>query len=116
MNLDEAKEILNGSERHELRDHAFGDMEVTWMKDGEEVGFGYFGKSESVIVTNSPFFGEAARELLRCGTLVGVERNDSTGPDGFVVGQTMPELTTEGVKQELIRHNIFEERNRENSS
>lgn len=111
MNVETAKNILNQCERHELRDHAFGDMEVSWTKDGNEVGAGYFGggvADVSLIGEFSDFHDEDARALQSCGTLAHVERNDSTGPEEFVEGQTMPGLTKEGVREELQHKNVFD--------
>jgi hypothetical protein len=46
------------------------------------------------------FRGKDAAEVRNCGKLQ-VERNDETGPDEYIEGQTMPGLTLEGVRQEL---------------
>lgn len=109
MNLDEAKFILANSERHELRDQSFGYMEVTWTKLGIQIASGYFGDRKEVFVNDDLFEGDAAVILSQCGTLADVERNDETGLDKLISGQTMPELTTEGVKEELTRRNVFDE-------
>lgn len=106
MEFEEAKKILNGCVRSELRDHAFGDMEVTWMKDNAVIADGYFGSS-TVCVTigddpTASFTNDDARSLMNCGTLGTVSRNDETGPDEFLVGQVMPGLTMEGVREEII--------------
>jgi len=64
MNLTEAKTALEGTVRGELRDHAFGDREVTWFvvnKDGlvvAQAAEGYFGGGSSgvsVYTTPIPF-------------------------------------------------------------
>lgn len=104
MELDEAKKILDICDRHELRDHAFGDMEVVWTKQGYEIAYGYLGVSKCGVhlVGDSGFEGEDALSLIGCGELTHVERNDSVGPDTFVLGRVMPGLTREAVKQELI--------------
>tara|TARA_Y100000034_G_C6672985_1_gene295558 strand:- start:154 stop:582 length:429 start_codon:yes stop_codon:yes gene_type:complete len=52
MNLSDAKKLLEGTLRGELRDHAFGDREVTWfvVKDGlvvAQAAEGYFGGGSS---------------------------------------------------------------------
>lgn len=104
MEIDEAKELLNGCTRSENRDHAFGDVEVYWTKNGVQVAEGYFGSSMSqVMIGNVPILGTTARELRYCGVEGRIERNDETGPDDFVEGRIMPGLTKEGVLEELTR-------------
>lgn len=106
LDLDEAKVVLDSCERAELRDHAFGDVEVSWTKDDKEIADGYFGggvydvcvKLDSKTVT---FSNEQALKLRNCGTLAEVGRNDETGPDTYVEGVIMPGLTLEGVRKEL---------------
>lgn len=107
MELEEAKKLLDGAKRHELKDHAFGDVEVYWVK-GKEIACGYFngGPADSVSVFKptedaTTFDGDDARALRQCGTLGEVSRNDSSGPDAFVEGQTLPGLTRAGVREEL---------------
>ncbi len=105
MEFEEAVKILSDAERYELRDHAFGDCEVSWYKDKTEVGGGYFGGGNSNVWvlgggTSHAFDGNEARTLRECGKLI-VSRNDSTGPDDFVEGRIMPGLTLEGVRKEL---------------
>ena len=120
MNLNEAKTFLSaaGVIRYELRDHAFGDVEITWMKDKIEVASGYFGSSKGGITVHPKgprmvhdhkdtkpsfeFKGRDAAELRACGKLE-IGRNDSTGPDEYREGETMPGLTLEGVFDELTR-------------
>ena len=69
--------------RHTLADHAFGDAEVDWMKDDQQVASGYFGRSGSVSIMETAerdatsFSDEAAAELRHCGKSVGYARNDS---------------------------------------
>lgn len=102
MNFEEAKTLLNSCERSELRDHAFGDTEICWVLDGAEVADGYFGnKIASVSVGGRSFFRDEARELRKCGKLVTIERNDTTGPEEYQEGVTMHLLTPEGVLEEL---------------
>lgn len=102
MEIHEAKELLNGCTRTELRDHAFGDAEVSWWKDGKEVASGYFGSTMShVTIGHIPILGTTARELRYCGVEGHIERNDETGPDDFQEGRIMPGLTLEGVREEL---------------
>lgn len=117
MDVDEAKDILSQCDRHELRDHAFGDMEVTWTIPGRshEVAYGYSsGRSYGVhMVGDSTFDAEEAKMLLACGDLVQVERNDEAGPEDFVEGRIMPGLTKQAVRQELIKQAML--RNRKSS-
>lgn len=109
MNLEEAKTLLKGAVKHELRDHAFGDCEVDWTIGDDKVATGYFGGSDrhvSVRVNanmwhSTRFMNYEADELRKCFASEAVERNDETGPDDFVVGRTMPGLTLEGVRKEL---------------
>jgi len=108
LELEEAKKVLERCKRLEVRDHAFGDAEIYWTdSDGDERGFCYLCGFVEVSVyekgsteTLETFKGPDARELLKCGTLE-VYRNDETGPDEFVEGQTMDALTLEGVRREL---------------
>lgn len=112
MTREEAKALLSQCRREELRDHAFGDREVTWFDDqGRERGFAYFGGAAadlSIYGEGGPeagrvvgFAGRDARELAGCGKSVVVERNDLTGPDDYEEGACMPGLTLEGVRAEL---------------
>lgn len=103
MTIGEAIEFLSSCKRYELRDHAFGDREVTWIKDGIEVADGYIGeaKSSSVTIAETTFTGSDAIALGRLGTLASVERNDSTGPEEYEDGKIMPSLTLDGVLDEL---------------
>lgn len=112
MNLESAAELLNTCVRDELRDHAFGDREVSWLKDGTEVAMGYFGSSSSVsifdggtdsngIKTAFSFEDADARRLAECGELASAVRNDTTGPEVYQDGVCMPGLTLEGVRKEL---------------
>lgn len=109
MDIEEATKILSSAIRSELRDHAFGDMEVTWTKDGIVIADGGFGSSMDYVTigveehTMFSFKNADARKLMSCGTLGKVGRNDETGPDEFVEGQVMPGLTTQGVFDELTK-------------
>lgn len=102
--FDEVKAILSNAKRGELRDHAFGDREIFWTIDGEEIGWGYSGSTVSAGLSaegEASFSGDQARELIRCGSSCVVERNDETGPDTYRDGACMPGLTLEGVRKEL---------------
>lgn len=104
----DAKALLESCERRELRDHAFGDTEVSWFKDGSEIAGGYFsGRNADVWIrvdedaTIIGFEDMEARQLRELGTVGQIFRNDETGPDTYAEGQTMPGLTLEGVRKEL---------------
>lgn len=102
MNLNDAKTLLNTAQRDELRDHAFGDCEVYWSKDNDDIAAGYFGSDEeSVQIGSVVFTGADARALRQCGSTGRVGRNDSTGPDEYSEGECVPALTRQGVLQEL---------------
>lgn len=104
MTLEEAKKLLDECVREELRDHAFGDSEVTWMRGGEEVANGYYGSTAAVggsIPHPWEFKGHEAQELRECGRLGAVERNDSTGDDVYREGECRYGLTLAGVLAEL---------------
>jgi hypothetical protein len=50
-NLTQAVLLLQNTVRDELKDHAFGDREVFWMKSGIEVASGYFsGDTREVFI------------------------------------------------------------------
>lgn len=111
MDVNEAKEILDSCDRQELRDHAFGDMEITWTRAGFEIAYGFGGRECGVtMVGGESFEGDQARKLVHCGTLTQAERNDEVGPPDFVSGRVMPGLTREAVKQDLMKQNFFRER------
>lgn len=110
MNVPEAKELLSACIREELRDHAFGNAEVSWQKGDKQIAGGYFGAGNATIwisseddpsVTLGSFEGDKARELRQCGTEGRIERDDETGPDIYVEGAIMPGLTLEGVRKEI---------------
>lgn len=106
MTIEEAEEFLNACEREELRDHAFGDVEIYWMKDGDEAARGHFGSTDfsvSIYPMESSFKGAEAQRLRNCGTLKKVERNDETGPDEYKEGQTMKGLSLGDVLMEMTR-------------
>lgn len=93
MKFDQAKQLLDKCIRYELRDHYFGDREVVWKRaeNGEEVADGYFGGGENTVyimedatdMDRAQFTGHEARELGRCGRVVHIDRNDTTGPDYY---------------------------------
>ena len=88
--------------REESRDHAFGDVEVYIMSGTTEVGSGYFGGGLSEIgLLGYNFTGTIAHEIREKIPVGKIGRNDSTGPDEFSLGVTMPGLTKEAVLREL---------------
>lgn len=105
MELEEAKRVLNGCTRQELRDHAFGDKEVYWLKGTQEVACGYFGGGHAEVSIFKPakdstdFTGEDALTLRECGTVGEVERNDQTGPEQYAEGAKMAGLTLDSVRE-----------------
>lgn len=105
MTKEEAFEKLSQCERHELRDHAFGDREITWIKNDLVVAAGYFGSTCNIgFVLEKEYFyfeGHDAVYLSSAGTVSSIERNDSTGPEKYEDGVVMPSLTLEGVRKEL---------------
>lgn len=114
MDREEAVYLLMSADREELRDHAFGDAEVYWRKDGKDIAIGYFGGEQTRITVYEEDSGEHgflkagftftdddARKLRDTGKLNRVDRNDSTGPGEYVEGQCMPGLTREDVRKEL---------------
>lgn len=112
LNKEETRTLLSTLKRSELRDHAFGDREIFWEdSSGKLIAEGYAGGSGTPCVGSSneetplefefSFTGSDALDLVKCGTLGNVERNDSTGPDRYQDGKCMPGLTLEGVRKEL---------------
>lgn len=110
--FERAKAFLSTCRRLELRDHAFGDVEISWYAPGtpetdEPEGCGYFGSGPASVGCILPggepagFDGKEALALRSCGTLGAVERNDMTGPDTYAEGRCIPALTLEGVRREL---------------
>lgn len=109
--FDDAKELLAKCKRFELRDHAFGDTEISWFLDQVFVAEGYFaGGQATVCVMHTDCYAEfekdEARELRKIGIEGGVERNDETGPEEYQEGVVMPGLTPEGVFLELTKSNV----------
>lgn len=107
MQFADARTLLESCTRKELRDHAFGDTEVSWHKDGHEVAGGYFsGRNADVWIKVDDgnivgFEGMEARQLRDYGATGAIFRNDETGPETYVEGAVMPRLTIEGVRREL---------------
>lgn len=107
LTFEEAKEKLSACIRHECRDHAFGDREVSWITadTSESVAEGYGGGTFEIGFdephADTFFQGKQAQELMECGIEGVVTRNDSTGPDEYKDGEILPGLTIEGVRKEL---------------
>jgi hypothetical protein len=88
MTFEEAKQFLARCKRIENRDHYFGDREVYWTLDDEEVAGGYFGGSDKSVWIHEDqgggsFEGNEAKELVTFGQSVVIGRNDETGPDHY---------------------------------
>lgn len=107
MDLNQAKLLLAKSERHELRDHAFGDAEITWSVDGVDVAFAYedgkalhisFYDSENNVIAE--FEDEDYQELRSLGKAC-ISRNDSTGPVTYTPGKVKSGLSLGDVFNEL---------------
>ena len=78
VDLDQAIKELSNSVRDELIDHAFGDREITWTRNGVEIASGYSG-SEGTLVTftavdeGKTFQGREALALTHIGTPGNIE-------------------------------------------
>lgn len=113
MDLSDARQRLVGTNRHELRDHAFGDAEVHWTIGDHVVAYGLFGGGHvaAVQIYNADdepiatFEREDAYALREEGHLIAT-RNDETGPDEYQEGKVMPGLTKEGVYKELTGEDL----------
>jgi hypothetical protein len=87
----EAEAILAAAERDVLEDRAFGDAEIYWMVDGEEIAVAHIGSHSSLTVNATSrfkatrFTGDAAREMRHLGRQRSYQRNDETGDDRNVV-------------------------------
>lgn len=121
--------LLSVATRLESQDHAFGDREIFWDLDGpprthdadcscycagiceqdlalpeNSVAGGYFGAGQASVWMDHSYLrweGDVARDLVKLGGNVIIGRNDTTGPDTFSEGVTMPALTLEGVAAEI---------------
>jgi hypothetical protein len=60
----------------ELRDAAFSDVEVYWLKNGVQVATGYFGRTSEVSGAGWSFDGDQAWALRGCGTVGVIENNE----------------------------------------
>jgi hypothetical protein len=115
MTLDEAIYFLMSCDRYDLCDHAFGDKEVRWLKDGKEVASGYFGGSRNashvaifgpvdergLIPSIGTFDDAEGTRLQYLGNLKRTDRNDTTGPFKYKQGQIMTKLTLDYVFKEM---------------
>lgn len=81
LTLEQAQQLLKDSHRFELRDHYFGDKEVTFKDPttGKTIAEGYSGGAACDVsfLQGSEFHGEEAYLLLQMGKLIKAERNDS---------------------------------------
>jgi pyruvate formate-lyase activating enzyme-like uncharacterized protein len=88
MTKEEAKKVLENSDRHELRLHDSDEREVTWYSRDEKpvmIATGYCGWNPGVEIFNlkelegpaaGEFDGKDALELLHYGNLTKIEYND----------------------------------------
>ena len=88
MTLEKAKALLSNSFRSELRDHFFGDREITWSDEhGEDVATGYAGGNTAEVHIGGSgeglFVDAEARSLMGLGKVKEISRNDSAGPDEY---------------------------------
>jgi hypothetical protein len=84
MPVEKAAEFLRIAKRDVLDDHAFGDAEVGWIRDGKEVATGYFGYQDARVTVlaadgfeTTTFRDKDAEALRRLGHCVQYTRNDS---------------------------------------
>ena len=88
MDYDKACELLAKCTRHELRDHAFNDRELTWVDGYGHLialgGAGSSGYSVQMMGFKEEFTESQARTMIDLGTLGEIERNDETGPDEYI--------------------------------
>lgn len=103
----QVKEVLTKSIRSELRDHAFGDKEITWnLPDGTMVAEAYVGSCSEFSyshdkVVYSTINYAIVDEISKLGIRGSESRNDSSGPDEFVQGRVMKGLSSDDVFEEL---------------
>lgn len=114
MTVEEAAKVLNACERQELRDHAFGDAEVSWIGPSSKnvIALGYFGGSHASVYFNvqgQSFYGVEATSLRLCGQEGRVERNDETGPEEYSEGKMLDSMTKGAVFEELTGKKLREE-------
>lgn len=74
ITLSEAQDLLSQCNRVELRDHYFGDKELTWYdSEGQEVATGYCGHDFEVVIDYEDKYylskGDEAYRLSKLGTL-----------------------------------------------
>lgn len=95
MTLEFAETCLNLCQRSELRDHYFGDREISWYFEEIEVAYGHFSiNSQHIAILEfrkgmklprklGEFFYSDAQKLVDCGASVVIARNDEVGPDEY---------------------------------
>lgn len=80
--FEEAKALLASAHRDTLSDHAFGDAEVGWVREGREVAVGYFGRQSYVTVlgdsshSDTSFTDDEACQLRQMCKTSEYNRND----------------------------------------
>lgn len=87
MPFEYAKTFLAASTRDALVDHAFGDSEVFWLREGREVASGYMGRSSKSVSVNetkhfaaTKFQDKEAEELDALGQRGHIDHNDAGDP------------------------------------
>lgn len=81
MEFEDAMNLFTKVQKHELRDFAFCDTEVTFTLGKNEIASGYFssGKSEVNIwniETPTVFTGKQADQLRKVANIGSLQRND----------------------------------------
>lgn len=97
MSFEEARSILDGCDRNELRDRTFGDTEYTFVDDeGNIVADGYSGPgSITVDIDGAVFTDGEAEALLSCGTRGIIEMNDADDDNDDYVDDEIEDLDEE---------------------
>lgn len=130
LTLREAAAVLSQCTRSEIRDHAFGDAEVWWThrSNNQDIAIaqGYFGgghqsvyfgefnwtqltSDQTVRFGEKSFKGVDAVSLRNLGTEGIIERNDETGPDGYIEGRMLDSMTKGAVFEELTGNKLQED-------
>lgn len=83
MTFEEVKTFLSQCEREELVDRSFGDAEVYWTLNGEEVAVGYFARGTSS-VGSSDFVNDPPEKVAKRWKFEGKEADllRGLGTDG----------------------------------
>lgn len=88
MTIEIVKEVLAKCIRSELRDHYFGDREISWQLNGKDVAEAYMGKEAEFHFTHNGIEFDTKNsnlisDLIKLGTIGNIERNDSTGDSTY---------------------------------